>query len=91
MFHVLVRDRPTRDALITAMRSRGIGVGFHFIPLHSSEGAQRFGAGSFECPVSDDIAGRLIRLPFHAGLTEADIERVVTTLTAELRTLGKEL
>lgn len=87
MFHVLVRDRVTRDALMAAMRQSGIAVGFHFIPLHSSAGAERFGAGRFECPVADDVASRLLRLPFHAGLSEADIDRVVTTLIAELRTL----
>ncbi len=33
--------------------------------------------GSTECPVTDDISGRLLRLPFYNNLTAADSERVV--------------
>ena len=37
------------------------------------------------CPVTDDISGRLLRLPFYTDLTDADAERVVDELLATLR------
>jgi dTDP-4-amino-4,6-dideoxygalactose transaminase len=32
------------------------------------------------CPVTEDVSGRLIRLPFYAGLTENDQTRVVEAI-----------
>jgi dTDP-4-amino-4,6-dideoxygalactose transaminase len=53
---------------------------FHYVPLHSSPGGRRFAARPTECPVTEDVSGRLIRLPFHNALTPPDLERVVATL-----------
>jgi dTDP-4-amino-4,6-dideoxygalactose transaminase len=57
---------------------------FHYVPLHSSPGGRRFAARTTECPVTDDVSGRLIRLPFHNALREQDVERVVGTLLEAL-------
>ncbi len=32
-------------------------------------------------PVTEDIARRTVALPFHGGMTEAQVERVVDSLT----------
>ena len=41
-----------------------------------------------ECPVSRDISGRLLRLPFFNNLTGADLDRVTTAfLEASTATL----
>jgi dTDP-4-amino-4,6-dideoxygalactose transaminase len=77
MFYLLVRDRPTRDAILERMRADGIHPTFHYVPLHSSDAGRRFAAEPTECPVTDDISGRLIRLPFYNTLDESDIRRVV--------------
>ena len=31
-----------------------------------------------ECPVSQDVSDRLLRLPFHNNLSDAELDRVVT-------------
>ncbi len=79
LFHVLVADRATRDATIGALRAAGISAPFHFVPLHSSPGGRRFAAAPAECPVAEDVAGRLIRLPLHNGITDEQIRRVADT------------
>ena len=48
--------------------------------LHSAPGGRRFAVRPTDCPVTDDVSGRLIRLPFHNTLTAAEVERVVATL-----------
>jgi dTDP-4-amino-4,6-dideoxygalactose transaminase len=53
---------------------------FHYVPLHSSAAGRRFAAREADCPVTTDVSGRLLRLPFHNNLTEDDVERVVETL-----------
>ena len=43
MFYLLLRSAAQRSAFIAAMREEGIGTPFHYVPLHSSPGGQRFG------------------------------------------------
>ncbi len=85
MFYLLLPDRPTRDAVLSGMREQGVIATFHYVPLHSSEAGQKFSAAPAECPVTDDISGRLIRLPFYNNLTAAEIDRVVETFVETLQ------
>ena len=84
LYYVLLPDRPTRDRVMAAMRAAGVMATFHYVPLHSSPGGRRFAARETDCPVTDDVSGRLIRLPFHNALSTQDVERVVSTLLAAL-------
>lgn len=79
MFYVLLPDRATRDAVLASMKAQGVHPTFHYVPLHSAPGAEKFAARTTECPVTDDISGRLMRMPFHNELSAADAERVVET------------
>jgi len=85
LFHLLLPDRATRDAVLERMRAAGVHAVFHYVPLHDSDAGRRFAARTTECPVSTDVSGRLLRLPFHNNLTAEDRERVVRTLLDALR------
>ena len=82
MFYVLLPDRPTRDARARRRcASEGITPTFHYVPLHNSDGRPAvLRARTTECPVTDDISGRLLRLPFYNNLTAADSERVIDSV-----------
>ena len=41
---------------------------------------QRFGGKAGDCPVTEEVSDRLVRLPFHNTLTEDDQERVVNAI-----------
>jgi len=86
MFYVLLEDRASRDQVLARMRSCGIQPTFHYVPLHSSPGGRRFAARQVECPVTDDISGRLLRLPFHNDLSQEDAERVTAAFLTALTT-----
>ncbi|HEX7739529.1 MAG TPA: dTDP-4-amino-4,6-dideoxygalactose transaminase [Marmoricola sp.] len=79
MFYLLLADRTHRDAVIARMREDGVQTAFHYVPLHSSEAGRRFSDSYRECPVTDDVSGRLLRLPFHNNLTETEFERTVSS------------
>ncbi|MGH3423074.1 MAG: dTDP-4-amino-4,6-dideoxygalactose transaminase [Nocardioidaceae bacterium] len=89
MFYVLMKDRATRDAALSDMRAEGVQPTFHYVPLHTSDAGRRFAARQTECPVTDDISGRLMRLPFHNNLSRSDADRVVTALTRSLSAPGR--
>lgn len=88
MFYVLLPDRTTRDAVLAGMREQGVVATFHYVPLHSSAAGRKFSAEPVECPVTDDISGRLIRLPFYNNLTAGDSDRVLETFVETLRAVG---
>ncbi len=66
------------------MRRDGVNPTFHYVPLHSSPAGIRFSDEASECPVTDDISARLLRLPFYNDMTGADVERVVSSLAAAI-------
>lgn len=78
MFYLLLRSAAQRSAFIAATREAGIGTPFHYVPLHSSPGGQRFGRTAGPMEHTDRSAERLVRLPMFFDL-EGGIERVVDT------------
>lgn len=84
LFHLLLPDLDTRTRVMSEMRDEGVQTAFHYVPLHSSVAGRKYAARETECPVTDDVSLRLLRLPFHNNLTEAESERVVDTLVASL-------
>ena len=85
MFYVLLPDRETRDRVLKSMNEQDVQATFHYVPLHSAAGAKRFRVSKNECPVTDDISDRLLRLPFYNSLTDEQLVRVAETV---LTTVG---
>jgi len=82
MFYLLLPDLEKRQALIAYLKAQGILAVFHYLPLHLSDMGKRFGGKEGDCPVTESVSDRLLRLPFYNDLTEADQARVVSAITA---------
>lgn len=80
MFYLILPSLEHRQALIAHLKARGILSVFHYLPLHLSDMGVRFDGKKGECPVTEDLSDRLLRLPFYNDLTEAEQERVVSAL-----------
>lgn len=80
MFYVLLKDGAQREGLISHLEQRGILAVFHYLPLHVSEMGVRFGGRAGDCPVTEDVAGRLLRLPFFNRLTDDEQSEVIATV-----------
>ena len=79
MFYVLLPDLATRNAVLDVMRAAGVQPTFHYVPLHSSKAGMSFAARPTACPVSEEISGRLLRMPFYNDLLPDDVDRVGST------------
>lgn len=84
LFFVLLPDAGRRSEVMGTLKEQGINTTFHYVPLHSSDGGRRFERRPTECPVTDEVSSRLIRLPFHNNLTPAEQDRVIGALGAAL-------
>lgn len=80
MFYLLLPSLAIRQALIQHLKAQGILSVFHYLPLHLSDMGRRFGGQPGDCPVTEEVSDRLLRLPFHNALTEADQAFVVERL-----------
>jgi dTDP-4-amino-4,6-dideoxygalactose transaminase len=80
MFYVLLPSLEYRTALIERLRTLGILAVFHYLPLHLSPMGQRHGGRRGQCPVTEDVADRLLRLPFYVGLGANEQDEVIEAI-----------
>lgn len=85
IFYVLLPDADTRNELMAHLKQNGILAVFHYIPLHTSPMGQRFGYREGDLPITEDVSGRLLRLPLYYDMTEEEQLRVVEQLTLFLK------
>lgn len=84
MYYVLLPDRARRDRLIAEVAERGVHAVFHYVPLHSSPAGRRYGRAARPLPITDEVSGRLLRLPLWADMRESDVECVCGAVEAAL-------
>jgi dTDP-4-amino-4,6-dideoxygalactose transaminase len=77
MFYVIMPSYESRQALISYLAGFGILAVFHYLPLHLSPMGLRFGGRQGDCPVTEDLADRLVRLPFFTGMSSAEQGQVI--------------
>lgn len=70
----------THLAVFEQMRSQGIGVNLHYIPVHLQPYYETLGFRSGYCPEGERYYGEAISLPLYPGLTEDNQNRVVDAL-----------
>ena len=77
LFAIRVRDR---ERVFDGLRSAGIGVQVHFVPIHHHPISADIGVGPDDLPACEEAYEQLISLPMFPDLTEAEQDRVVATL-----------
>jgi dTDP-4-amino-4,6-dideoxygalactose transaminase len=80
MYYLIMPSLDDRQNMIACLKSKGISAVFHYLPLHLSDMGRRYGGKPGDCPVTEDMSDRLLRLPFHNSLSEEDQERVVSAI-----------
>ncbi len=85
VYAVLLPGTEARDALQAELRSRGVPTAIYYPrPLHLQPAYRPHHDGS-ALPVSEDLAGRILALPIHPELGDADIRHVVDSVADSLR------
>jgi dTDP-4-amino-4,6-dideoxygalactose transaminase len=84
VYAVLLRDSAQRDLAQGALKAAGIGSAVYYPrPLHKQPAYEACHDGA-ALPVSEMISQRIMALPIHPDLTDAQALRVVATLRAAL-------
>jgi dTDP-4-amino-4,6-dideoxygalactose transaminase len=76
-----VRVEKDRDRVSERLRELGVGTAIHYpIPVHKQPLYIDLGYGSISLPISERMAGQVLSLPVHPGLTDADLDRIIESV-----------
>jgi dTDP-4-amino-4,6-dideoxygalactose transaminase len=89
LYYLLLPSRDLRNRLIEDLSEDQVNAIFHYVPLHSSQAGQRHGRSSGSLDVTEDLAGRLLRLPLWYGMGSRR-ERVADRVRSRLLTARVE-
>ena len=80
LFPILMPDLESRTRLIALAKEEGVGLTFHYVPLHKSPGGERFGRYVDNFAVTEQISDSLVRLPLFSDMCDKDSSKVIEVL-----------
>lgn len=78
-----------RDALIDELKNLNIGTSVHYIPTHHFSGYRRFASDKLRA--TDEIAQQILSFPLFPGMTNADVDDVISALGICFKQAGASL
>jgi dTDP-4-amino-4,6-dideoxygalactose transaminase len=82
MYYLILPTLEARQGLIAHLRRRGILAVFHYLPLHLSDMGRKLGGRVGDCPISEAVSDRIVRLPFYNELGESEQAEVIEAVRA---------
>lgn len=77
LFYLICKSLSERDALIQHLKQDNIMATFHYISLHKS---QFYANEKLHLPNAERFSDCLVRLPFYYELTDADQNKIITSV-----------
>jgi len=84
LYPILLEDAGTRRRVFDSLRSAGIWVQVHYIPVHLQPYYRQLGFAAGDFPVAENYYARTLSIPMYAGLSDAAQDRVVEALREAL-------
>lgn len=75
--HLFVIKATARDGLFSFFKQNDIAGGMHYYPIHLHNYYQKYKSS---CPVAEDVWKKLISLPFHANLSDKEVDKVISVI-----------
>jgi dTDP-4-amino-4,6-dideoxygalactose transaminase len=89
VYHLYVVRHPRRDALMEALKARGISTLIHYpIPLHLQPAFARCGGKPGDLPRVEAAAGQIVSLPLYPELGDAQVRGVARAVRESLSGLS---
>lgn len=85
LYIIQLHDESRRLAVFEALRSAGIGVNVHYIPIHTQPYYKKLGFAWGDFPEAEAFYSRIISLPLYADLTQEQQQQVASALQQALQ------
>jgi len=82
IYYIKTKDKTERGALIAHLKERGVHATFHYVPLHSAPGGEKYGRFHGDDRWTTRESERLLRLPLYYGMSEDDVQYVARAIKA---------
>lgn len=82
LFYLVLPSPRARRRLADHLAAAGIQATTHYPPLHLSAMGRAFGGRPGQCPVTEAVCDRLLRLPVYNTLSDADQGRVIRAVSS---------
>ncbi|WP_174582712.1 dTDP-4-amino-4,6-dideoxygalactose transaminase [Candidatus Methylacidithermus pantelleriae] len=82
LFYLLFPSPQERQAFVGHLRARGILACSHYEPLHLCPKGRELGGKEGDCPVTEWVSPRLVRLPLYYGLSDLEQEEILEVVRA---------
>jgi UDP-4-amino-4,6-dideoxy-N-acetyl-beta-L-altrosamine transaminase len=79
-----------RNAVFGQLRSAGIGVNVHYIPVHTQPVYRKLGFRAGYCPNAEAYYSRALSLPMFSKMTDHEQDTVVCALARSLKQVGQQ-
>lgn len=80
MFYLKCQDLNERTALLAYLKHNDILAVFHYIPLHSAPAGKKYARFNGVDRYTTKESEKIVRLPLYFGMTNVDVEKVVSTV-----------
>jgi dTDP-4-amino-4,6-dideoxygalactose transaminase len=80
MYYLLMPSLAARTEFIARLKEKGVTAVFHYLPLNRSAyalGMTSSGWRRTDCPVTEDVSDRIVRLPFYTSMSAEEQGRVI--------------
>lgn len=80
MFHLVLPEGVVRTEFMQQMLDLGIGLGYHYRAIHLFTLYRERGFTDGMFPIAERVGKQIVTLPLFPGMTENDVERVVSAV-----------
>ena len=80
LYPICVDNSNYRKEIFTYLRTHGIGVNVHYIPIHLQPYYRKMGFKQSNFPNAEDYYSKAISLPMYPDLTENHLDTIKNTL-----------
>ena len=80
MYYLLMPSLEARTEFIAGLKEKGVAAVFHYLPLNKSAYALQMASSGWlrtDCPVTEDVSDRIVRLPFYTSMSAEEQGRVI--------------
>ncbi len=79
-YNLLLPGRAQRDGLMSHLKESGIPSRVTYPPLHLQRLYKAYGSEEGDLPVTEDVASRIVTIPFYPGMPEQHRERIMNAV-----------
>jgi perosamine synthetase len=90
VYHQYTLRVPHRDEFAARLSELGVGTGIYYpIPVHLQKPFVALGYGDERHPVSERLAGEVLSIPVHPGLTDDEVTTVIGAVNEVAAAIGQ--